>query len=142
MIKIVFCLHRLPHLSREEFQHYWREVHAPLVERWAGVLGIRRYVQCHTADDSTFAGLAASRGGVPAYDGVAELWIDDDTSSRTAPRDEAVRAARELLEDEKKFIDLSRSPIFHVREHEPAIGSILDFPTGNDDCGCKLNSSI
>ena len=32
MIKLVFCLRRQPHLSREEFQRYWRECHAPLVE--------------------------------------------------------------------------------------------------------------
>ena len=31
MIKVVFCLRRQPHLSRQEFQHYWRTVHAPLV---------------------------------------------------------------------------------------------------------------
>jgi hypothetical protein len=30
MIKLVFCLRRLPHLSREEFQRYWLESHA----RW------------------------------------------------------------------------------------------------------------
>ena len=31
MIKLTFCLRRLPHLTREEFQTYWREQHAPLV---------------------------------------------------------------------------------------------------------------
>lgn len=122
MIKIMFCLHRLPHLSRAEFQDYWRNVHAPLVKRWSGVLGIRRYVQSHTAEDAAFAGLAESRGGLQAYDGVAELWIDDTPaigdSGLRGLRAERMRAARELLEDEKKFIDLARSPIFHVREHD------------------------
>lgn len=118
MIKIVFCLHRLPHLSRAEFQDYWRNVHAPLVERWAGVLGIRRYVQSHTPEDAAFAGLAASRGGLQAYDGIAELWIADiPADGSTGSGAERSRAALELLEDEKKFIDLSRSPIFHVREY-------------------------
>ena len=46
--KLVYALRRLPHLSREEFQRYWREVHAPLVAERASVLGITRYVQCHT----------------------------------------------------------------------------------------------
>ena len=32
MIKLTFCLVRLPHLSREAFQRYWFETHAPLVE--------------------------------------------------------------------------------------------------------------
>ncbi|HBQ49001.1 MAG TPA: EthD family reductase, partial [Hyphomonas atlantica] len=49
MIKLTFCLRRLPHLSREEFQVYWREKHAPLVAKHAEVLGILRYVQNHTS---------------------------------------------------------------------------------------------
>ena len=40
MIKLTFCLRRLPHLSREEFQRYWREQHAPLVAKHAKTLGI------------------------------------------------------------------------------------------------------
>jgi len=32
-VKLVYCLHRLPHLSREEFQKYWREKHGPLVQK-------------------------------------------------------------------------------------------------------------
>jgi len=35
MVKLVFCLTRLPHLSREEFQRYWRERHGPLVRESA-----------------------------------------------------------------------------------------------------------
>jgi uncharacterized protein (TIGR02118 family) len=119
MIKIVYCLHRLPHLSRAEFQEYWRNVHAPLVARRAALLGIGRYVQSHTLDNAAFASLAASRGGQPAYDGVAELWIDEVTENSSAEAVAAVaRAATELLEDEKKFIDLSRSTIFYARVHE------------------------
>ncbi|MEW6270992.1 MAG: EthD domain-containing protein [Thermodesulfobacteriota bacterium] len=43
MLKLVFCLTRLPHLSREEFQRYWRERHAPLVRSHAATLRIQRY---------------------------------------------------------------------------------------------------
>jgi uncharacterized protein (TIGR02118 family) len=117
MIKIAFCLTRLPHLTREQFQTYWRETHAPLVAARAELLKIRRYVQSHSLPDEAFAALAASRGGPPAYDGVAELWWDrpEDLGSD----DPAVRqAGLELLEDERKFIDLARSPIFLVEEWE------------------------
>jgi acyl-CoA dehydrogenase len=31
MVKLIFCLHRRPELSREQFQAYWRDRHAPLV---------------------------------------------------------------------------------------------------------------
>ena len=42
MIKLTFCLTRLPHLSREAFQHYWINTHAPLVASVAETLMIRR----------------------------------------------------------------------------------------------------
>ena len=35
MIKLVFCLRRLPHLSREAFQRYWLDSHGPLVRKLA-----------------------------------------------------------------------------------------------------------
>ena len=116
MIKLVFCLRRLPHLSRAEFQRYWRETHAPLVRRHAATLGIRRYVQLHTLEHPTQAALRASRGGPEAYDGVAELWWDD--LGDLARADDAWRAAAlALLEDERRFIDLERSPLFVGEEH-------------------------
>jgi uncharacterized protein (TIGR02118 family) len=116
MIKIVFCLHRLPHLSRTQFQDYWRKYHAPLVASLAGELGIVRYVQSHTLDEATFAHLAAVRGAPPAYDGVAQLWVDETASGGSA--EAKTRAALALLEDEKKFIDLPRSPIFRTIEQD------------------------
>jgi uncharacterized protein (TIGR02118 family) len=116
MIKIVFCLHRLPHLSRAQFQDYWRKQHAPLVARLAGELGIVRYVQSHTLDEATFAQLAAVRGAPPAYDGVAQLWVDETAAGGSA--EARARAALALLEDEKQFIDLPRSPIFRSIEQE------------------------
>lgn len=120
MIKLTFCLHRLPSLSREEFQRYWREQHAPLVASHAATLRIRRYVQMHSlADgDPVNAGLRASRGGPEDYDGVAELWWDslDDLAAATAS-DEGRAASLALLEDERRFIDLARSPLWLGREH-------------------------
>ena len=77
MIKIMFCLRRLPTLTREQFQDYWRNKHAPLVMARAKLLGIHRYVQCHTQADATFARFSASRGGHPAFDGIAEIWQGD-----------------------------------------------------------------
>ena len=42
-VKLVFCVKRLPHLSREDFQKYWRDRHGPLVREAAPALAIRRY---------------------------------------------------------------------------------------------------
>ena len=120
MIKLTFCLHRLPSLSRDEFQRYWREQHAPLVASHAATLRIRRYVQMHSlADgDPVNAGLRASRGGPEDYDGVAELWWDSlDDLAAAAPSEEGRAASLAPLEDERRFIDLARSPLWLGREH-------------------------
>src|SRR5215470_10635335 len=113
MLKLIFCLRRLPHLSRAEFQRYWREVHGPLVQRHAAALRIRRYVQTHTLDDPLNAALQAGRGGDDPYDGVAELWWESRSDFEAATASDAGRAAGlALLEDEQRFIDHAHSPLF------------------------------
>ena len=117
MIKLTFCLKRLPHLSREEFQDYWRNHHAPLVKSLQDALKIKRYVQVHALGDELSAPLRASRGAPDGYDGIAELWWENaDDMASTDPQ--ARKAGRALLEDEKKFIDLEKSPIWLSVEHE------------------------
>ena len=117
MAHLVFCLRRLPHLSRAEFQAYWRDVHAPLVRERAQALGLSAYVQNHALPDEAQSRLAAARGSPPAFDGVAQLWWE--TGERTPEQKEAARRANaELLEDERRFIDLAQSPIFLVEDHE------------------------
>jgi len=117
VLKLIFCLHRLPHLSRAEFQRYWREVHGPLVRRHASALRIQRYVQAHTLDDPLNAALQAGRGAQEAFDGVAELWWDSRADFEAATASAEGRAAGlALLEDEQRFIDLSRSSLFVTEE--------------------------
>jgi uncharacterized protein (TIGR02118 family) len=119
MIKLTFCLHRLPHLSREEFQRYWQGTHAPLVRSVAEALRIRGYVQLHTTTVPVNDVLRASRGGPQEYDGVAELWwdsLDDLAAAMSTP--EGAAAGAELLADERRFIDLERSPLWLGEEKE------------------------
>jgi uncharacterized protein (TIGR02118 family) len=114
MIKLVFTLRRREGMTREEFQSYWREQHAPLVRRHADALHIRRYVQVHARDTPLDEALAAPRGSEPrSYDGVAELWWDSlDELVEGFSSDAGQAAGRELLEDEQRFIDLTRSPLW------------------------------
>ena len=123
MIKLVFCLHRRPELSRDEFQRYWYEEHAPLVRSHAEALRIRRYVQVHSLPADHQGALRASRGAPEEFDGVAELWWDslDDLAAATVS-DEGQRAGAALLEDERRFIDLERSPLF-LAEERPVVGA-------------------
>ncbi len=118
MVKLVFCLTRLPHLSREEFQRYWREQHAPLVREAAKALAIRRYVQVHTLPTPMNDALRRGRGGPEAYDGVAELWFDSlEAIAAAGATPEGKAAGRRLVEDERRFIDLARSPVLVADEH-------------------------
>ena len=119
MLKLVFPLRRLPTLSREQFQKYWYETHGPLVRQHAQALRIRRYVQLHTLDDPINAALRESRGAQEPYDGVAELWWESrDDLEAALGTPEAQEAARALLEDEERFIDLARSALWLGRERQ------------------------
>ena len=119
MIKLVFTLRRREDMTREEFQRYWREQHAPLVTRHADALHIRRYVQVHACDTDLDEAIAGPRGSEPRfYDGVAELWWDSLEELVAAFSSDAGRAAgQELLEDEQRFIDLPRSPLWLGEEN-------------------------
>ncbi len=119
MVKLTFALRRLPRMSREEFQQYWLEQHGPLVRSHADLLGIRRYVQTHTLPDDLQVVLRASRGAPEPYDGVAELWYDSlEAIAIAVSTDESRAAAVALLEDERRFIDHERSPLWFGEEHE------------------------
>jgi uncharacterized protein (TIGR02118 family) len=119
VIKLVFCLRRLPHLSLEEFQRYWLEKHGPLVRSHAQTLRIKRYVQVHTLNSAANEAIRRSRDASEPYDGVAELWwdsIEDMAAASATP--EGRDAGRELLEDERKFVDLQRSALWIGTEHQ------------------------
>ncbi len=118
MIKLVYCLRRLPNLSREEFQRHWLQKHGPMVRSRAQALRIRRYVQVHTLESPMNDALRRNRGALEPYDGVAELWWDslDDLAAATASP-EGQKAGQELLEDERRFIDLERSALWVAQEH-------------------------
>ncbi len=116
-IKIVFCLRRKQGISREDFQRYWLEQHAPKVISHAGAIGMRRYVQSHTFETSLNSAVAGARGAPEPYDGVMEGWWDSEEALLAMlASPEAQAAGRNLLEEEARFIDLARSPIFFTRE--------------------------
>jgi uncharacterized protein (TIGR02118 family) len=54
-------------MSREAFQAYWRDVHAPLVV--AELSGMRRYVQAHVLPDPRTT-------SQPFCDGLPQAWFD------------------------------------------------------------------
>jgi uncharacterized protein (TIGR02118 family) len=104
-------------MTREEFQQYWLDQHGPLACSHANALGIRRYVQAHTLPMS--ADLRPHPDAPEPFDGLVELWFDSPeslASLRTNP--EGILAGAALQEDERRFIDHSRSVLLLVEEHE------------------------
>ncbi len=121
MIKLVYCLRRLPKLSREEFHKYWYENHGPLVRSKKDILKIRRYVQVHTLDVQLGGGSREPVERTEPFDGVAELWWDSlEEFQGGADSPERQAAGLALYEDELKFIDIPRSPVW-IAEERPII---------------------
>jgi len=117
VLKLTFCLRRLPTLGLAEFQDYWLNKHGPLVKSLQPALGMVRYVQLHRLDGDLADGMRKVRGAPEPYDGVAELWWESEEAFRAARRNPGAReAGRLLLEDEAKFIDLANSPLWLNRE--------------------------
>src|SRR5437773_1346783 len=112
MIKLTFVVRRREDTEPEEFHRYWRDEHGPLVRSFQAVLGIRRYVQVHRLDTPLNELLRDSRGALEPFDGVAELWWDDLEALAASSTPEGIAAGRTLLEDEARFIDLSRSSLW------------------------------
>lgn len=119
MIKFVMCLCRRSDLSREEFQDYWKNNHGPFFMENASVMRAKKYVQSFTVDTPLNEGLRSSRGMLPEYDGVAEVWFESEEDlmqAMSSPEGQELGIA--LLKDEENFVDHSKSCAFIVREHE------------------------
>jgi len=106
MVKLMYCLRRQPHLSLEEFQAHWLEYHSQFGLR---IKSCRRYVQYHNLANDPIREMMAQAGAatVEPYDGLAVAWFDSLEAFRTAM--EKSSDVAEALEDEKLFIDHSRS---------------------------------
>jgi hypothetical protein len=117
VVKLSFVFRRLPNMSQKECLNYWRDVHGQRVLRQAAEFPLRRYVQSHTLEDPLNDTLRKSRGAMEPYDGVAEMWGVLDELAAAAATPEGQRAAEEFLEDERHFIDPTRSSVWLAKEH-------------------------
>ena len=104
MIKVVYCITKKPGLSDEQFFDYWKNIHGPIGAR---IPHVRRLVQSRRI---------AIPGDTrpPDYDGVVELWFDDEAALLEARKSAEWKASSE---DEVNFIDHSRVAYLVSREH-------------------------
>ncbi|KAJ7153642.1 hypothetical protein C8R46DRAFT_1301105 [Mycena filopes] len=111
-IRFVVMFHRLPHLSLEQFDKYWSEIHGPLVKDLPAVKsGLVKYKQAsHSLFNSpgfhispkANALLAANGLPVISHDGHAELEADRIEDILEFLGSEGVTNI--LLPDEKNFV--------------------------------------
>jgi uncharacterized protein (TIGR02118 family) len=112
MIKVIYCLRRKAGMSAEQFRKYWLETHASYGKN---IPGVKRYVQAHALGGELQEMLAAGHpaGKNEPYDGVAELWFEEDDLRNLGGTEGALAA----VQDEANFIDFERSAIFLATEH-------------------------
>ena len=110
MIKLVYCITKKAGLADEEFFRYWKDVHGPMAAR---IPHLRRLVQSHRM---VVPGDKFPHG----YDGMAELWFDDEAALLEARESEEWKA---ITRDEARFIDGSKVAYFVSKEHVIAGGA-------------------
>jgi hypothetical protein len=115
-LTLVFALHRLPSLSSEQFHDYWLNKHA---EVGRAVPGLQGYRQFHANQEATKAAAEAVGVALSDFEGAAEGFyrsLKDFLEIMSKPE-----VAADAIEDEKKFIDHSRSVIglYHVAWNMP-----------------------
>ena len=62
--------------------------------------------------------IRAGRGTAPEYDGITEVWFDAADSLLSPATADAAAAARTLIEDEGRMLDLAACSVFVTVEHE------------------------
>lgn len=93
--------------------------HGPFFMQNAGVMRAKKYVQSHTLNTPLNESLRSSRGMLPDYDGVAEVWFESEqdlVAAMSTPEGQKLGGA--LLEDEGNFVDHANSSAFIVEERE------------------------
>lgn len=118
MICLLHALTRLPHLSHAAFLSHWREVHAPLIMSCANDLGIRRYLQIHGLDNEALTTLGVRSDSAPLFDGIAQVWFDNQSAALSARDTPAGKAAfAQVRLDEARFVDRERSVAWWGEPH-------------------------
>ena len=107
MIKVMILLKKKPGFTDDEFIEYWNKKHGPLAVKM--LPGVRKYIQNH---------LIKMPGVKYEADGIAELWFDDMDAFQKFMEWRETDAAKELREDEERYLDRSKLVRFIVEEHE------------------------
>jgi hypothetical protein len=117
-IKICYLLNPKLGMSQADCHRTWNMEHGYLIRRHSGGTRFARYIQNHTLEDVLNDQLRATRGGPSPYAGLTEAWFDrNDLEKMLAdPASEGAKGFAAFLEDEKRFIDFTRSCAWGAKE--------------------------
>ena len=119
MIKLITLVKRKKTLSYQEFDDYWRNHHAALVNSQKEALGILHYVQSVPLQDKKPGNAMRNSRVAPFfdYDGMAEIWWQSkEKMLNIRTSHEAKKAIQLLLDDENQFVNHSQSLIWYATE--------------------------
>ena len=105
MIKLVYCFRKRPGMTDADFDGYWRDVHGPIGAR---IPGLRRFVQSRAIQ-------LPGDARPPDFDGIVELWFDDEGSLIEARKSAEWRESRL---DEENFLDPASTMYAVTEERE------------------------
>jgi uncharacterized protein (TIGR02118 family) len=111
MIKTIGLAYRQTGMTREEYNKYWLEKHAPLAARL--IPNVRKYVQNHFIEIP---------GQQMEGDGLVEMWYDDIKSWQES-RD-AIQKMPELMKDGNNFARMAAGNYFWVVEEHVILDNI------------------
>jgi EthD domain len=116
--KILLFMKRRPGMSFEAFQDYYENHHAPLCEKYTSS-GISRYVRRFLTPHPNPE--ARTNEELP-FDVITELWFEDETLFRGTVKYLATSIMPdEVVEDEKRLFDRSKTRMATVIERESAL---------------------
>ncbi|NGY03998.1 EthD domain-containing protein [Solimonas terrae] len=117
MFKILIFLKRRPGMTTAAFREYYEGVHSKLGEKYS--TGVKRYLRRYV---EPLGGDLDSQAEALDFDVVTELWFDDRAVFEQVVKYAARgRLPAEVIEDEARLFDRSKSRYVTVVEHESAL---------------------
>ena len=130
MVKIIDLVKRCEALTVAEFHEVWRDRHGLLM---AAIPGLRRYVQSHPL-------LQGYAKGELLFDGIAEMWFDDEAAwmaARASPEFAAAEREADQMMDQTRVV---RMPVeVHViKDGDIPAGAVKNIEFVNRRPGMAL----
>ena len=124
MFKLIFTLKRKAGLTLEEFIRYYDENHLPLGKRLLSApiyLHRRNYISYDHPFYEFMGDNRATSSVEPPFDVITEIFFETEEDARALIAGLSKDPGRQMLEDEKNFLDTSATRFYVVKVHQSAI---------------------